>query len=203
MRGENQAILGQARVIEDFRRVAVREQVVRLEIFVDLDELQVPPGFLACPAGARLAIADHTATVSDPVGLGQRAKREDHTGRVAARIGDDARFGDFGGVELWETVDRFAEPTGVRRGQLVPGLECFDVPEPEGPAEINDADSGFRERGSDFRGRFVRGGQKRGARAARKRNCSSWCCAEFERPNAWPWFETRRLRPRSSPRGGI
>jgi hypothetical protein len=134
------------------------EEVVGLEIFVHFDELQVATGLFACAAGAGLAVADHAAPVGDPIGLGERAERKNDTGGVAAGIGDEARFGDFGGVEFRKALDGFAEPIGVWRGQLVPGFEGFGVTEAKGAAEINDPDSGFHQHGSDFRRGFVRCG---------------------------------------------
>ncbi len=46
MRGKDEAIFGQAGVLENFRRVAMGKQVVGLEIFVDFDEVEVATGKL-------------------------------------------------------------------------------------------------------------------------------------------------------------
>ena len=56
MRGEDEAVFGQAGVFENFGRVPVREQVVGLEIFVQFGEVQVLARLLA-GAGSALAFA--------------------------------------------------------------------------------------------------------------------------------------------------
>src|SRR6266404_7141181 len=61
MRGEDDAIFGQAGVLEYFRRVAVGKKIIGLEIFVDFDEVEIATGIFAGAASSGLAIADHTA----------------------------------------------------------------------------------------------------------------------------------------------
>src|SRR5580704_19343733 len=142
------------------------EEVVGLEIFVHFDELQFAARLFACTAGARLAVADHAAPAGDPIGFGEWAESEDDTGGVAAGIGNQTRFSDFGGIALRQTVDGFAKPVGVGRWQLVPGFKGLGVAEAEGAAEIDDANARFDQRRSDVGGGFVRRGEKCSARAA-------------------------------------
>jgi len=104
---EDHTIFAKTGVIENLRRVAMRKEVVGLEIFVQLDEMQVAARLFAGTAGAGLAIADDVAPRSDDLGFGERTEREDHAGGVAAGIGDQARFCDFGGVQLGQTVSNF------------------------------------------------------------------------------------------------
>jgi len=98
MSGEDDAIFGQAGVLENFGRVAMREEVIGLEIFVDLDEVEVATGIFACAAGAGLAVADDAGAAGDEAGFGEGAQGENDAGGVAAGIGDEARRGDLGGV---------------------------------------------------------------------------------------------------------
>ena len=88
VRGENHAVFRQAGVLENFRRVAMREQVVGLEVFVDFDELEVATGVFAGTAGAGFAIAHDAAVGGNQAGVRERAQRKNHAGGVAAGIGD-------------------------------------------------------------------------------------------------------------------
>ncbi len=98
MGGEDDAIFGQASVLENFGSVAMREEIVGLEIFVDLDKVEVATGILACAAGAGLAVADDAGAAGDEAGFGEGAQCENDAGGVAAGIRDEARRGDLGGV---------------------------------------------------------------------------------------------------------
>src|SRR5208282_5376008 len=109
MRRENELRFGEAGVLENFGRVAVREKIVGFEIFVDFDELQIAPGIFACAAGTGFAIADDVLVWSDKTGFGERAQSEDDAGGVAAGIGDQAGFGDFFGIQFGKAVDSFAK----------------------------------------------------------------------------------------------
>src|SRR4029077_11933535 len=122
MGGKNEAIFGQAGVLENFRGMAMRKKIVSLEIFVDFDEVKVTTGIFAGAADTRLAITDYAA-VSDQTGFGEGAHGENDTGGVATGIGDQARGGDFLGVQLGKAVDGLAEPVCVGRGELIPGGE--------------------------------------------------------------------------------
>src|SRR6266478_6031553 len=155
-----------ASVIKNFGSVAMREQVVGLEIFVDLDEVEVATGIFACAAGTGLAVADDAAALGDEAGFGERAQGENHAGGVAAGIGNKARGGDFSSVQLGKTVDRFAEPACVGSGELVPGRKGIRGAKTEGAAEIDDAEASLQQRGGDFRGNFVGRGEESGARIA-------------------------------------
>jgi len=46
MSGEDHAVFGQTSVLENFRRVTMRKEIVGFEIFVDLDEVEVATGGL-------------------------------------------------------------------------------------------------------------------------------------------------------------
>ncbi len=110
MSGKDHAIFRETGVIENFRGVAMREQVVGFEIFIDFNEMEVAAKFFTCARGTGFAITDHLAAFGDPVGFRERAERQDHAGGVATGIGDESRFGDFVGVKLGQAVNGFAEP---------------------------------------------------------------------------------------------
>src|SRR5258708_3947697 len=163
MRGEDDAIFWQARVFEDFRRVAMGKKIIGLEIFVDLDEVEIATGIFAGAASSGLAIADHTAAAGDEAGFGERAESENDAGGVTAGIGDEARGGDLASVQLGEAVDGFAEPTRVRSRELIPGRKGIGGTKTESAAEIDDAQTGLEKRRGDFRGNVMRRGEKGGA----------------------------------------
>src|ERR1700688_79005 len=58
VRRENELRFGEAGMFENFRCVAMREEIIGFEIFVDFDELEVTAWIFACAAGARFAIAN-------------------------------------------------------------------------------------------------------------------------------------------------
>src|SRR5713101_3749957 len=147
MSGKHETIFGQTSVVKNFGSVAMREQVVGLEIFVDLDEVKVATGIFACAAGTGLAVADDAAALGDEAGFGERAQGENHAGGVAAGIGNKARGCDFSSVQLGKTVDRFAEPACVGSGELVPGRKGIRGAKTEGAAEIDDAEASLQQRG--------------------------------------------------------
>src|SRR5258708_8351517 len=70
MRGEDDAIFRPARAFEDFPRVSMGKKIIGLEIFVDLDEVEIATGIFAGAASSGLAIADHTAAAGDEAGFG-------------------------------------------------------------------------------------------------------------------------------------
>ena len=96
-------------MLQNFWRVPVRKKIVGFEILVYLDELQIATQFLPRPAGARFAIANHAAPCRDPTGIGQRAQRQNHAGRVAPGVGDDARMLYLRFVNLRHSISRFAQ----------------------------------------------------------------------------------------------
>ena len=59
MRRENELRFGNAGVFQNFRGVAMREEVVGAEVLVDFDEVQVAARIFAGTGGAGLAIADY------------------------------------------------------------------------------------------------------------------------------------------------
>src|SRR6266851_3010173 len=166
MRGENHAVFGQAGVLENFRGVAMREKVIGLEIFVDFNEMEVATGIFAGATGSGLAIAHNAAAGCDEASIGERPQGENDAGGIAAGVGEEAGLGNFRGIKLREAINGFTEPIGVRRGKLVPGGEGFGGAKAKSAAEIDDAETHLEESRCDFRGNFVRGGEKRGAGAA-------------------------------------
>jgi len=154
-------------VVENFRRVAVRKEIVGFEVFVDFDELQIAPGVFASAAGAGFAIANDILIRRDPASFGERAKREDNARGVAAGIGNKAGVGNFLGIELGKAVGRFAKVISMRSGQLVPGSERFRSAKAESSAQIHNAQAGFEKSGRKLRGDFVRSGQKSRSRGRR------------------------------------
>src|SRR5580692_8547998 len=154
-------------MFENLRRVAMREEIIGFEIFVDFDELEVAAWISACAADAGFAIADDALVWRDKTSIGERAEGKDDAGGVAAGIGDEASFCDFFGIELGKAVDGFAEIISVRRRQLVPGGECFRCVKAEGAAQIHDTQTRFEKRGGEFGGNFMRRGEKSGSRCGR------------------------------------
>src|SRR5580693_4591332 len=72
VRRKNELRFGEAGVLENFRRVAVREKIVGLEILVHFNELQIATWIFACAAGARLAVADDALVRGDETGFSER-----------------------------------------------------------------------------------------------------------------------------------
>src|SRR5580658_923324 len=183
VRRKNELRLAESCVLENFRRVAMREKIVSFEVFVDFDELHILTRIFACAAGTGFAITDDVLAVRYRTGVGKRAEGEDNAGGVAAGIGDQARFSDVLRIQLGKAVDGFTEIAGVRRRQLVPGGKCFRLRKAEGAAQVNHAEARFEKRGSEFRGNFMRRGEKsrsrsRGSdRVERKRPERSLCPA--------------------------
>ena len=79
-------------MIGNFRRVPMREKIVRAEIFIHLDEMRLALRFFARPADARFAVADDSARAVDPIRFDQRPQAQDHRCRIAAGIRDEPRF---------------------------------------------------------------------------------------------------------------
>jgi len=158
--------LAQTRVFENFRRMAVREKVVRLEIFIHFDEVEIAARIFARAAGAGFAIANDAGARSKQDCLRKWAEGKNHAGRITAGVRNQTSLGNFAGVELRNTVDSFGKPFGVGRGQLVPGGKGLRFVKAECSAQINDAETRLNQGGSQFRRNFMRSRKKRGARAA-------------------------------------
>src|SRR2546429_605845 len=58
MRRKDELRFGQAGVVENFGRMAMRKKIVSLEIFIELGELEILAQFFAGSSGAGLAIRD-------------------------------------------------------------------------------------------------------------------------------------------------
>ncbi len=166
MRGEDDAIFRQTGVIENFGRVPMCEEIVGLEIFVQLHKVQIAPRLFAGSAGAGLAVAYDAAAIGDEMGIGKRTNGEDHAGRVAPGIGNEARFCDLLLIKLGKAVDGFTKIAFVRSRKLVPGFECVRGLEAERAAEIDDAQPGLNELRRDFGGNLMWRRQERRAGAA-------------------------------------
>src|SRR6202022_1542023 len=133
----------------------MREKIIGLEIFVDLDEVEIASGIFACSAGAGLAVANNTAAAGEGAGFGKGAQGENDAGGVATGISYEARGGNLASVQLGKTIDGFAEPVCARGGELIPGRKRIGGTKAECTAEIDDAQTGFEERGRYFRGNFM------------------------------------------------
>src|SRR5882724_8801774 len=72
MRREDELRFGQAGVVENFGRVAMRKEVVRLEVFVELGELEIFAQFFACSRGAGFAIRDDLRGGIEQASIGER-----------------------------------------------------------------------------------------------------------------------------------
>ena len=87
MRGEDQLRRGNSRMFEDFRGVAMREQVIRAKVLVNFDEVEVTTWFFACATGTGLAITNDRLVSCQQTGFRKRANGENDAGRIAARVG--------------------------------------------------------------------------------------------------------------------
>src|ERR1700687_1272050 len=143
MSRENHLRLAQAGVLENFWCVAVREEAVGLEIFIDLNEVEIAPQAFARSARTGLAVADDAREGGNPACCGERPQAEDDAGGVTAGIGDQSSLADLGGIELGNSIDGFSEPIGVRRGESVAGGEGVRSAKAECTGEVHDADTGF------------------------------------------------------------
>src|SRR5580700_8127301 len=91
MRGKDKVACWNSQMLDDFRRVPVREEAVRAEVFVYLDEMQFALGFLAGSGSARFAIANDPASRGDPSRIKEGPESQNYRGRIAAGIGDQFR----------------------------------------------------------------------------------------------------------------
>src|SRR5580704_1558569 len=94
MRGKDKVARWNSQMLDDFRRVPVREEAVGAEVFVDLDEMQFALGFLAGSGSARFAIANDPASRGDPSCFDEGPKSENYRRRIAPGIGDQVRVAD-------------------------------------------------------------------------------------------------------------
>src|SRR5882724_151100 len=162
MRREEESRFGQAGVVENFGCMAMRKEVVRLEVFIELGELEILAQFFACSSGAGLAIRDDLRGGIEQASIGKWAHGEDDACGVAAGIGDELSRSEFVRVKLGQAVDGGIEPCGVRRRELVPGLKDSGVAKAECTAEVDDFDAGFEEFRRKFSRHIVRRCEKRG-----------------------------------------
>src|SRR2546430_17188234 len=157
---------GQAGVVENFGRMAMRKEVVRLEVFIELGELEILAQFFACSRGAGFAVGDNLRGRIEQASIGKRAHGEDDACGVAAGIGDELSRSEVVRVKLGQAVDGGIEPCSVRRRELVPGLKDSGIAKAECTPEADDFDARFEQ----FRrksGRYiVRRCEKRGLGAS-------------------------------------
>ena len=104
-----------AQLLLDLRHMAVIADAVRRQALARFREQDVLLQRAAGAGDARLRI-DDDAVGHDQLGLGQRQKREQHGGGIAARTGDEARGLDLLRVVLGQPVDGLLEK--LRRAML-------------------------------------------------------------------------------------
>ena len=124
---ENNLRLRQAGVFADFRGVAVRKEIVSLEIFIQLGKLQIASRFFARSGRAGFAIAHNARAGSDPACLGEWTNRQNHACGVAAGIGHQLGLRNLRCIKFRQSINSLAEPGGMRRGQFVPALKRFCI----------------------------------------------------------------------------
>src|SRR3989475_11080157 len=117
------------------------EKAVGLEIFTPSDEVEIAARIFARAAGARLAIANDAGARSKQTRLRKRPQGKNHASRITAGVGNQTSLGNFGGVQLGNTVDGLGKPLGVRGGQLIPGREGFRFAKAKCSAQVNDAET--------------------------------------------------------------
>src|SRR6266567_2052067 len=140
---KNHFLLRQARVVENFRRMAVREEAIGLEILIHLDKVEIAAGVFAGAAGAGFAVANDAGVRSDPSCLSERPQSKNHAGGIAARIGNQASCRNLAGVKFRNAIDSLGEPFGMGSGPLVPGCKSFRRTKTECAAQIHDAKRRF------------------------------------------------------------
>src|SRR5919108_168991 len=143
-------------MLEDFRRMAVSEKAVGLEILIHFHKVEVAPRILTCSAGAGLAVANNRRIRGDPARISERPERQNNACRVAARIGYHPRSCNFLGIKLGDAISGSAQPLGVRRWQFVPGGERLSLAKAKGAAQIHHTQTRLQESRPQFRGNFVR-----------------------------------------------
>src|SRR5216683_1696905 len=172
---KNHLLLRQARVVKNFRRMAVRKEAIDLEILIHLDKVEIAAGVFARTTGTGFAVANDAAVRSDPSCLGERPQSKNHAGGIAAGIGNQASCRNLASVKFRNAIDSLGEPFGMGSGQLVPGCKSFRGAKTECAAQIHDAETRFDQRGSQFRRDLMRSGEKRRARAARSDGVNGKC----------------------------
>src|SRR5205085_9887825 len=130
-------------------------EAVGLKVLMYFHEVEVLTRFLACPAGARLAVTDDRSIRRDPAGFGQRPKRQNNARGIAAGIGYQSRRRDFSGIQLRNAISGLAQPRGMRSRQLVPGSESLCVEKAKIAAQIHHHQSSYQELRFQFRSNLV------------------------------------------------
>ena len=138
----------------DLRDVAMAAaDLVGPEAVRDLAEQGGHAGGASGAAGAGLGVDDQGGRV-DQAAAQERRQREDHRGRVAARIGGQPGGADALAVEFGQAVDRLGEQ--FRAGVLrVPGLVDPHVVQPVVGAQVHHLFAGGKQLGDDVHGRLV------------------------------------------------
>ena len=145
-------------MLGNLRRVAMREEVVRPEIFVYLDEMRVALRILAGSGDAGLAVAHDTARSIDPTRFDQRPQPQNHGRGIAPGVSNDPRLGKRVRIKLRQAIHRLRQGLRVRRGEFVPLYERLRVAETECAAEVHDTERGIRgeKRGNKLQRSLVR-----------------------------------------------
>ena len=117
---EDEFVFRQAGLLQNFRRVAMRKEIVGTKVFIHFDKVKVAAGIFASPGDAGLAIADHGLRGREQTGLRQRTQGENDAGGIAAGIGNELCVANLTGIEFRQPIYGVAEMRGVRSRQFVP-----------------------------------------------------------------------------------
>ena len=125
----------QRELLLDLGRVAVGGDLVGNDVLARIGEVGALVERAPCAGDALLGVDDD---ILNQPGAGQRREREHGRGRIAARVGDDARRGDARAMQLGEPVHGLAQQLRLGVG-AVPALVGGQRGEAEVCAQIDHA----------------------------------------------------------------
>src|ERR1700744_4590257 len=163
MRGELNLLARELQLLAKFAGVAVVEDRVGGEVAGGIHEVRSGRGQLASTGDAGLGVGDDADLEVNEVGANEWSETEDDRGRIAARVGDEARGPDLSGVQLGRTIDGLGlQLRGAFRVsvvQLVDGaiLRVLQAP---GGGEVDDANAMRESDGRELAGLLMRQREK-------------------------------------------
>src|ERR1700683_4202287 len=107
MRGENKIVEGEARMLSDFRCVAMSEYAISAEILIHFNEMSFALGLLARAAHSRFAIAYDASRGVERSSFYKRTQAQDHRGCIATWISHQAGFRQNVGIKFGQAIHRF------------------------------------------------------------------------------------------------
>ena len=148
---------GAAQVALDLGGVAVRADAVGPQVLGHVAVVGDVAAAAARAADAALAVADHGGAGVEQPGLHQRPRRQQHRGRIAARVRHDARALHRVPRELRQPVHRLVQQPGSRVVVPVGPLPQALVREPQVRRQVHDLGALLQRLGRQRRADPVRG----------------------------------------------